>query len=138
MTLHARGTVNFECRARAGMAGAYMWTVDAPDAVLRHLSGWPLGHLYAGPTWAHRDGSLLTGRLVGAVSAGPGKLADQLWQVVPSGKRGAFSDVTYIRRSNATGDLSPEAPCRAADVGRGTKSAYAAEFALYRRRPTRP
>lgn len=138
MTVSARGTVNYECRARAGMAGAYMWTVDAPDAVLRHWSGWPVGRLYAGPTWAHRDGSRLTGQLVGAVSAGPGRLPDQLWHVVPSGDRGEFSDIAYVGRRNASGGAPPTTACGEPQVGRGAKADYVADYAFYRRRATPP
>jgi hypothetical protein len=131
MTLDAVGTLNYECRARAGMAGAYMWTINAQDAVLRHWSGWSVGRLYEGPTWAYRDGSRLGGRLLGAVSAGPGKLPDQLWQAIPAGDDGAFSRITYIRRSNATAASLPPTPCTAARVGQGLKTEYAAEYSFY-------
>ncbi len=131
MTLKAVGTVNYECRERAGMAGAYMWTVSAPDAALRHWSGWRLGRLYAGPTWAHRDGSRLTGRLVGAISGGAGRLQEQLWKVAPSGNQGDFSRVAYIRRTEASGGAQPNVPCDARRVGEGRKADYEAEYAFY-------
>lgn len=136
MTLEAKGTVNYECRARAGMAGAYMWTVSAPDAALRHWSGWRVGRLYEGPTWAHRDGSVLTGRLLGAVSGGPGKLQDQLWRVEPSGKPGEFSPVRFVRRTRATGGAAPTQPCVAGSVGRGARSEYSADYSFFA--PIRP
>ena len=122
--------------ARAGMAGAYMWTISAPDAALRHWTGWRVGRLYEGPTWAHRDGSKLTGKLLGAVSGGPGKLQDQLWKVVPSGARGEFSRVAYIRRTNATGGEPPAKPCTAAVIGQGARSDYSAEYSFFA--PIRP
>ncbi len=131
MTLDAVGTLNYECRPRAGMAGAYMWTMDAPDAALRHWSGWRVGRLYDGPTWAYRDGSRLGGRLLGAVSAGPGKLPDQLWRAIPGGEDGAFSRVAYIQRTNATSAALPATPCTAARVGESLKTDYAAEYSFY-------
>jgi hypothetical protein len=136
LTLEAKGTVNFECRARAGMAGAYMWTVSAPDATLRHWTGWPMGRLYEGPTWAHRDGSVLTGKLLGAVSGGPGKLQDQLWKVAPSGKPGAFSGIAFIRRTNALGGAPPAQVCTEKTTGTAARSDYAAEYSFFG--PTRP
>jgi hypothetical protein len=136
MTLDAAGTLNYECRARPGMAGAYVWTILAPDAVLRHWSGWGVGRLYEGPTWAYRDGSRLSGRLLGAVSAGPGRLPDQLWKATPAGEKGAFSGVAYIRRTNATAADLPSTPCSAARVGAGAKTDYAAEYSFYA--PIRP
>jgi hypothetical protein len=135
-TLEAKGTINYECRARAGMAGAYMWTVSSPDAALRHWTGWRVGQLYEGPTWAHRDGSRLTGKLVGAVSGGPGKLQDQLWKVGASGEPGEFSGVAFVRRTNATGAAPPRKPCTAQTVGQGARSAYSAEYSFFA--PTRP
>jgi hypothetical protein len=136
MTLEAKGKINYECRARAGMAGAYMWTVSAPDAALRHWTGWQVGRLYEGPTWAHRDGSMLTGSLAGAVSGGPGKLQDQLWKVTPSGKKGEFSAVAFIRRTNATGGVAPSRRCAADSIGQGARSEYSAEYSFFA--PTRP
>jgi hypothetical protein len=136
MTLDAKGTVNYECRARAGMAGAYMWTVAAPDATLRHWTGWPHGRLDEGPTWAHRDGSRLTGKLVGAVSGGQGKLQDQLWKVEAAGKPGGFSGTTYVRRSKATGGAEPSSRCSAQRIGQSARSDYAAEYSFFA--PTRP
>jgi hypothetical protein len=136
MTLAASGTLNYECRARAGMAGAYMWTVSAPDAVLRHWSGWRVGRLYQGPIWAYRDGSRLRGTLLGAVSGGPDRLPDQLWQARPLDADGEFAAITYIRRTQAASGPPPSAPCDASRVGRGSKATYSAEYGFYA--PTRP
>src|SRR5687768_4028434 len=118
------------------MAGAYMWTVSAPDAALRHWSGWRVGRLYEGPTWAHRDGSVITGRLLGAVSGGPGKLQDQLWRVEPSGKPGEFSAVRFVRRTNASGGAAPSKRCAAESVGQVARSEYSADYSFFT--PTPP
>lgn len=134
MRLEAVGTINYECRSHAGMAGAFVWTVAAPDATLRDWIGFPVGRLYEGPTWAHRDGSRLAGELLGAVSGGPGKLQDQLWRARPSGEEGRLSRVAYVRRTNATGGAAPDAPCIAARVSSTHKAPYSADYAFYAKR----
>jgi hypothetical protein len=73
-TLRAVGSMNYECRTRAGMSGAFGWVLDAPDASLRHWSGLTMGRLYAGPTWLYRDGSKVIAKLVGTSPGGAGKL----------------------------------------------------------------
>ncbi|HWA39430.1 MAG TPA: DUF3455 domain-containing protein [Burkholderiales bacterium] len=139
MTLTASGTINYECRARTGMAGAYVWTVSAPDASLRHWSGWRVGRLYAGPTWAYRDGSRLRGTLLGAISAGADRLPDQLWKAQPLDRAGEFALVTHIRRTNATSGPPPATACDASRVGREAKAQYAADYSFFApTRPTRP
>jgi hypothetical protein len=131
MTLKAVGTMNYECRARAGMSGAYGWVLNAPDASLRHWSGLRVGRYYGGPTWAYRDGSRLTARLIAASPAG--KSAIQLWQASSIEGEGEFSGVTYIQRINATGGELPTAPCTESAVGRGHKVEFAAEFVFYKK-----
>jgi hypothetical protein len=56
--------------------------------------------------------------------------------VAPSGEPGAFSNVAFIRRSNATGGASPGRPCTARSIGHGARSDYAAEYTFFA--PTRP
>lgn len=133
MTLRAVGTINYECRPHAGMAGTYVWTVAAHDATLRNWAGFAVGRLYQGPTWSHRDGSRVTGQLLGSVSAGAGKLQEQLWRAQPAGKEGTLARVAYIRRSDATRNASPHPACDARRVGHGYKAPYSAEYAFYAR-----
>ena len=131
MTFKAVGTLNYECRTVAGMAGAYGWVLDAPDAALLHWSGLRVGRHYAGPTWEYRDGSRITGRLL-ATSPAQG-LPIQLFQASAAGRGGEFSDVTYVQRLNATGG-EPGAICNAAAVGRGQKVDFSADFMFYKPR----
>jgi hypothetical protein len=131
LTLKALGTLNYECRAHAGMSGSYGWVLDAPDATLHHWSGLTVGRYYAGPTWQHRDGSRITGRVVGT-SPGPG-LPTQLLQATSLGGSGEFSDVTYIQRLNASGG-EPKVLCERASVGRGHSVEFSADYLFYRKR----
>ena len=130
MTFKAIGTLNYECRTVAGMSGAYGWVLDAPDAELRHWSGFRAGRYYAGPTWEYRDGSRITGRLV-ATSPGHG-LPTQLYEAKATARAGEFSEVTYIQRLNAVGG-EPGRTCNAAAVGHGAKVDFTADFMFYKK-----
>ena len=131
MTRRAVGTLNYECRAIAGMSGAYGWVLAATDARLLHWSGLRVGRVYAGPTWSWRDGSQVTGKLRASSPAGGGHLPVQLWETRPNGKPGELSDVTFIQRLNATG-AAPENGCNAARVGRVQSIPFEGDFAFYR------
>lgn len=131
LTLKALGTLNYECRAHAGMSGSYGWVLDAPDATLRHWSGLALGRYYGGPTWEHRDGSKLTARIV-ATSPARG-LPTQLLEARSVGGRGELSDVTYIQRLNAMGG-EPAAACEQASIGRGHSLEFSADYLFYKKK----
>lgn len=132
LTLKAMGSLNYECRAHAGMAGAYGWVLDAPDATLMHWSGAGIGRFYAGPTWSHRDGSRVVGKLVGAAPGREGHLPDQLYEAVASSGKGELSGITYVQRLNAVG-AQPRARCDRASAGRGQSVEFSADFLFYRK-----
>ena len=130
LTLKAVGTLNYECRAYAGMSGAYGWALDAPDAALLHWSGVSVGRYYAGPTLAYRDGSRVALKLVGSSPDDSGKLPIQLYQAASRGSKGAFAEVSYVLRLNAVSAL-PDAPCGKVEVGRGARQRFSADFLFY-------
>jgi hypothetical protein len=133
MTLRSTGTLNYECRARAGMSGAYAWVLDAPDAALLHWSGLRVGRYYAGPTLTYRDGSSVTLKLVGASPDESGKLPIHLYQAASRGGRGELDDVAYVLRLNAM-SAEPNVPCTAKQVGKGAKADFSADFLFYKPR----
>jgi Protein of unknown function (DUF3455) len=133
MTLKSTGTLNYECRARAGMSGAYGWVLDAPDAALLHWSGLRVGRYYAGPTAAYRDGSSVTMKLIGTSPDEPGKLPIQLYQAASRGAKGEFDEVSYVLRLNAV-STAPGAACAAGDVGKAAKADFSADFLFYKPR----
>jgi hypothetical protein len=132
MTLKSVGTLNYGCRARAGMSGAYGWVLDAPDAALLHWSGLRVGRYYAGPTAAYR-GSSVTLKLIGATPDEPGKLPIQLYQVTSRSGKGELDEVTYVLRLNAV-SREPGAACAAGDVGKAAKADFSADFLFYKPR----
>jgi hypothetical protein len=133
LTLKAAGSLNYECRPRPGMAGAYGWVLAAPDARLLHWTGLGIGRHYAGPTWSHRDGSRVSGKLVAASPAGEARLPIQLYEAVATQGDGELAGVTYIQRLNATGG-EPTAPCGPSLIGRGHRVDFSADFLFYKKR----
>ena len=133
MTLKSTGTLNYECRPRPGMSGAYGWVLDAPDAALLHWSGLRVGRYYAGPTLAYRDGSSVTLKLIGTSPDEPGKLPILLYQATSRSAQGELGDVTYVLRLNAV-SKEPDAACSAREVGRGAKADFSADFLFYKPR----
>src|ERR1700732_4693239 len=49
--------------SKPNSTGAYEWTLKAPEAELKSLTGEVLGKHYGGPTWSLNDGSQLVGSL---------------------------------------------------------------------------
>jgi hypothetical protein len=132
MTLKAAGTLNYECRPHPGMAGAYGWVLDAPDAALLHWSGLRVGRYYGGPTLEYRDGSRMRLKLVGSSPDDPGKLPIQLYEALER-NGGELGEVTYVQRLNGI-SRAPGARCSAREVGTAARAAFSADFLFYTKR----
>lgn len=100
-TLHAEGAQIYECKADAG--GKLAWTFREPIATLV-LDARTVGRHYAGPNWAHIDGSIVTGKVV--ASAPGGTKDDIAWlklDAVTHHSSGLFAGVTTVQRINTRG-----------------------------------
>lgn len=134
MMLKGVGTLAYECRAKAGAAGAHEWVFLAPDAVLQDRGGKRVGKYYGGPTWEHNDGSKITGKQLAVSPAAQGSIPFQLVQTeMPTGSGAAFRDVTYIQRVNTLGGVAPSDPCDAASMNRRQSVNYSADYVFYKR-----
>jgi len=131
MTLKAEGTLNYACRPRPGMSGAYGWVLDAPDAALLHWTGLHVGRYSAGPTLQYRDGSRVTLKLVASSPDDPGKMPIQLYRAGSHAGEGEFAGVTYVQRLNAV-SREPNAACTAANVGSAAREPFSADFLFYK------
>ena len=131
MTLKSVGTLNYSCRARPGMSGAYGWVLDAPDAALLHWSGLRVGRYSAGPTLQYRDGSRVGLKLVASSPDEPGKLPIQLYRAASHAGEGEFADVTYVQRLNAVG-REPGDACTPREVGTTVREPFSADFLFYK------
>jgi Protein of unknown function (DUF3455) len=132
MTLKGVGQLAYECRAKAGAAGAYEWAFAGPDAVLQDSRGNQVGKYYGGPTWEHRDGSKLGGKQLAVSPGGAGNIPLQLVQANPVSGIGAFAGVTYIQRVNTAGGVVPPAPCDEASIGSKRTVGYSADYVFFK------
>ena len=134
MVAPARGVQIYECRAKAGQAGAFEWAFVGPEAVLYNSAGMQIGKHYGGPTWESNDGSKLVGSVKGRADAPrkAGEAAGNIpWLLLPtmaSGGKGSFSDVTEIQRVNTVGGIAPTATCGQGNVGSAARVPYTADY----------
>jgi hypothetical protein len=132
MTLKGVGQLTYECRAKAGSAGAHEWVFAGPDATLQDAGGKVVGKYYGGPTWEHNDGGKITGKQLAVAPAAPGSIPLQLVQTGPAMGPGPFSGVTYIQRVNTMGGVAPSAPCDASTMGSKQTVSYSADYVFYK------
>ena len=133
LTLTGSGLQNYECRAKAGAAGGYDWTLVSPEAALRDKSGALVGRHYGGPTWEHADGSKVTGRQLASVPAPtPGNIPWLLLQGTSSAGNGAFNGVTYVQRINTRAGTAPSDTCDASASGSRKQVRYSADYLFYK------
>jgi len=130
MTLSATGVQIYECRA--GAAGAPLqWAFREPRAELVQ-DGRRIGRHYAGPTWEHEDGSVVTGRPTARVDA-PKPGDDIPWLRLDIASRrgaGAFADLGAIQRVNTNGGALA-GPCP--EAGRVSEVPYTSDYVMLRR-----
>ena len=131
MVVPAKGVQIYECKVKAGQAGAYEWAFLAPEADLFDRGGAKVGTHYAGPTWESRDGSKIKGTVKARADA---PQADAIpWLLLTTshdGPKGAFSDVTSVQRVNTLGGAAPKTACGAGNAGAVARVPYTADYYL--------
>jgi len=134
MSLKGVGLLTYECRAKAGTAGAHEWVFAGPEATLEDANGRTVGRYYGGPTWEHNEGSKITGKQL-AVSPGmSGSIPLQLVQTTPATGSGPFNGVTYIQRVNTVGGVAPKSTCDMSTMGSKQTVNYSADYVFYKQR----
>jgi len=127
----ARGVQIYECRAKAGAAGAE-WAFVGPEAELLDASGAPAGKHYAGPHWEDRDGSKIVGSVKARADAPTAGAIPWLLLTTRSvGTSGRLAGVTSIQRVNTVGGLAPTGGCDAGTIGRSARVPYTADYVLF-------
>ena len=103
-TFHAEGAQIYECKIAPD--GKLAWQFREPVATLL-LDGKTVGRHYAGPSWAHMDGSAVVAKPIGNA---PGQTqADLPWlklEVIGHHGTGVFSSATTIQRINTRGGVT--------------------------------
>lgn len=128
---HAAGWQIYTCGADSD--GKPAWTLKAPEADLYDASGKLVGHHKAGPSWVHRDGSVVTGKAAAHVdSPDPKSIPWLLLSATGHTGEGSFAKVSSIQRVHTEGGLAP--PASECDPGKPTpevRSSYAADYYFY-------
>ncbi len=133
MTSVGIGDLTYECRAKAGMTGAFEWAFVGPVATLYDSRKSAIGKYYGGPTWESNDGSKVTGRqLAVAPSPNSGAIPLQLVQANPATGSGAMTGITYIQRLNTVGGLPSNDACGNANIGARQTVKYQADYIFFR------
>jgi predicted Rdx family selenoprotein len=126
-TYHAEGAQIYECSLDAGHK---MWRLREPVASLID-EGETVGRHYAGPTWEHKDGSMVRARVVG--SAAGAMLDDLPWlrlDVETQLNGGALYGVSNVQRINTHGGAA-RGSCER--VGAYLSVPYSADYVFLRK-----
>lgn len=127
------GEITYECREKANAAGQHEWVFVGPNATLQDRAGKAIGRYFGPPaTWAHGDGSALTGTQLAVAPATPGSIALQLVQANPATGAGALAGVTHIQRVATQGGVAPASACDAASRGRRELVRYQADYIFWK------
>lgn len=129
VTLHAQGNQIFLCTAEQGM---YKWQWQAPDALLYDQNNHVVGKHGAGPSWHHRDGSWVIGKVVQKIES-PKKDAAS-WLLLKATKhsgQGVLAKASYIQRINTQGGLTPVDACNSNHLGLEKSVPYSADYMFY-------
>jgi len=134
--VEATGVQIYDCQPAKDPAAGNVWTFRAPEAELRTPAGQPFGRHYGGPTWEARDGSKVVG-VVKAKESAPEATAIP-WLLLSAGEtfgHGVLDQTTSIQRLKTVGGQPPTVGCAAAELGRGMRVPYQAEYRFYVAKP---
>lgn len=126
-TYHAEGVQIYECSLDAGRK---MWRLREPIASLID-QGETVGRQYAGPTWEHKDGSMVRAKMVGSAPGGtPDDLPWLRFDVVTQLNDGALYGVTSVQRINTHGGIAAGSCDK---VGTYQSIPYSADYVFLRK-----
>jgi hypothetical protein len=128
----AKGAQVYVCVAKEGAAGAYEWTLKAPDAELFDEKGQKIGKHYGGPTWESTDGSKVVGQLRAKVDSPEATAIPWLLLDAKTTEgTGVLSKVKNIQRLATVGGKAPATGCDAAHKNAETRVDYTATYYMY-------
>jgi hypothetical protein len=127
------GTITYQCRAKANMAGQFEWVFVGPDAVLNSRAGKSIGKYYGPPaTWESADGSKITGAQVAVSPAPSGNIPLQLVKANPAMGEGAMKGISFIQRVQTKGGVAPSSVCDAKTVDSKQIVNYQSDYIFYK------
>jgi uncharacterized protein DUF3455 len=110
-------------------AGAWAWTLKAPDAELFDTNKKKIGKHYAGPTWEGNDGGKVVAAAKGNAPAPDGKsVAWLLLEVKSHDGNGQLTPAKAILRVNTSGGTAPTSGCDEAHANQENRVSYTATY----------
>ena len=110
-------------------AGAWTWTLKAPDAELFDTQKKKIGKHYGGPTWEGNDGGKVVGALKANAPAPGGNAIPWLLLDVKSHEgSGQLTQAKGILRVSTTGGVAPAQGCDEGHANQENRVAYTATY----------
>ena len=108
------------------------WALQEPQAKLVDpKTEQPVGTHSKGPIWTWSDGSILLGDVL-QQKPSPDSIPWLLLSVTSTGKKGALSDIAYVRRSDTQGGIVPSSVlCGSNNTDETLRVPYAATYTFY-------
>jgi hypothetical protein len=129
----ADGQITYSCNAKANMAGQYEWVFVGPKATVKDRSQQNIGFYFGPPaTWAHTDGSIVTGAQVAVAPSSAGNIPLQLVKANAKAQAGVYAETTYIQRVATVGGVAPTLPCGAGNMGEKQTVEYSADYIFWK------
>ena len=129
LRLRAEGKQIYRCQQNP--AGAWAFTLKAPDARLISDGCREIGHHFAGPSWSLAgDGSVVVGKKV-AEAPRVGSIPWLLLSGTSGSPGGTMNSVRFIQRVDTAGGLSPVEGCDQARAGQEVGVPYSATYLYY-------
>jgi uncharacterized protein DUF3455 len=127
---HASGFQIYLCQQ--GTDNKFEWILKAPEAELHDQQGAVIGRHFAGPTWKHKDGSVVTGKAAAKVdSPAPDSIPWLLVTATGHSGNGVLGNVMSIQRIHTKGGQPPSTGCDASKEKAEVKSSYTADYYFY-------
>jgi hypothetical protein len=125
-TVTGKGVQIYGCTAEG------KWVLQEPQAdLVDQETKQSVGTHSKGPIWTWSDGSILLGQVL-QQKPSPDSIPWLLLSVQSTGKKGALSDVAYVRRSDTQGGKVPvSVVCGANNIDELLRVPYAATYTFY-------
>ncbi len=135
---YAKGVQIYTCQPKENNSQKFGWKLKAPEANL-YIRLTPkgdklqeIGKHYAGPTWEHKDGSKIQGKVKAkADSPNTNAIPLLLLEVTSHEGKGILSEVNNIQRLNTVGGQAPSKGCDSTKKDVEVKVDYTADYYFY-------
>jgi Protein of unknown function (DUF3455) len=133
LAARATGVQIYECKAAKEDPAQFSWSLKAPEADLKDLSGKAVGKHYAGPTWEASDGSKVVGEVVAKRDAPEAAAIPWLLlRAKSTSGSGIFGAIASIQRLQTSGGSPPANGCDSSQSGKESRVPYSAVYRFYK------